>query len=239
MDGMIPRHHQDLFATQAFPVQGLSVMLISPGQGSCHHHGSARALARCHCKQWVPGRLIGLGVRSFTLEFYNKTPFLLWIVKNNVFFNNKIPMICQFKTYLLKKIILRKKSSVNWFTPFYVAPLWSVTKIVLITQDAKGSSTCKHQQILWINDYIDRINHNHITQLTKITLNNNEQNTIDVCSSLSPTYIYIPSTKCLKFSWVQPAPLLTKWCQSQMIQTNTNIKSCTCKYWWFRWVKKI
>ena len=68
LDGMIPKHHQALFSTPAFPAQGLSAMLVSPGKGSCRHHRFARALARCHCKQRVPGRLIGLGVRSFRLE---------------------------------------------------------------------------------------------------------------------------------------------------------------------------
>ena len=52
------------------------------------------------------------------------------------------------------------------------------------------------------------------------------------------SYIYIPSTICLKFSWVQQASLLTMWSQSQMIQTDANIKSSTCKYWWLRWVKR-
>ena len=52
-------------------------------------------------------------------------------------------------------------------------PWWSVTKIPLITQDAnrqklKRSSTCKHQQIRWINNY-RWINHNPITYMTKIT----------------------------------------------------------------------
>ena len=38
-------------------------MLISPGKGPCRHHRFARGFAHCHCKQWVPDRLIG--VNSF------------------------------------------------------------------------------------------------------------------------------------------------------------------------------
>ena len=53
--------------------QGLSEMLVSPGKGSCGHHRLARVLARCHCKQWVPGRLIGLGVRSFRLKILQQS----------------------------------------------------------------------------------------------------------------------------------------------------------------------
>ena len=74
-----------IFATPAFPAQGLSAMLVSPGKGSCRHHRFARALARSHCKHWVPGRLIGLGVRSYRLKILQQNPFLLWIVKNNGF----------------------------------------------------------------------------------------------------------------------------------------------------------
>ena len=85
VDGMIPKHHQDLFVTPAFPAQGLSAMLVSPGKGSCRHHKFACAFARCHCKQWVPGRLIGLGVRSFRLKILQQNPIFLWIVKNNGF----------------------------------------------------------------------------------------------------------------------------------------------------------
>ena len=64
------------FTTPAFPAQGLSAMLVSPGKGSCRHHRFARALARCHCKQWVPGRLIGLGVRSFRFQILQQNPIL-------------------------------------------------------------------------------------------------------------------------------------------------------------------
>ena len=60
-------------------------MLVSPGKGSCRHHRFARALARCHCKQWVPGRLIGLGVRSFRLKILQQNPIFVRIVKNNGF----------------------------------------------------------------------------------------------------------------------------------------------------------
>ena len=81
LDGMIPKHHQDLFATHTFPAQGLSAMLVSPGKGSCRHHRFARALARCHCKQWVPGRLIGLGVRSSQLKILQQSPFLFELRK--------------------------------------------------------------------------------------------------------------------------------------------------------------
>ena len=120
LDGTIPKHHQDYLATTAFPAQGLSAMLVSPGKGSCRHHRFARALARCHCKQWVPGRLIGLRERSFILKIYNKTPFLLWIVKNNGFLIMKYQWFVNF-TYIFKsKYKLRKNSSLNWFTPFHV-----------------------------------------------------------------------------------------------------------------------
>ena len=68
------------FATPAFPAQawqGLSAMLVSPGKGSCRHDRFTRALARCHCKQWVTGRLIGLGVRSFRLKILQQTPIFV------------------------------------------------------------------------------------------------------------------------------------------------------------------
>ena len=89
LDGMISKHHQDLFATHAFLAQGLSAMLVSPGTGSCSHHRFARALARCHCKQLVPGRLIGLGVRSFRLQIlpnFTKPNFCyeLWKIMHDV-----------------------------------------------------------------------------------------------------------------------------------------------------------
>ena len=79
---MIPKHHQDLFATPAFPApaQGLSAMLVSPGKGSCRHYRFARALARCHCKhgkQWVPDRLIGLGEGSFRLRILQQNPIFV------------------------------------------------------------------------------------------------------------------------------------------------------------------
>ena len=77
LGGMIPKHHQNLFATPAFPAQGLSVMLNLLGKGSCRHHRFARVLARCHCKQWVPGRLIGLGVRSFRLKILQQNPIFV------------------------------------------------------------------------------------------------------------------------------------------------------------------
>ena len=66
------------FCDPRFPAQGLSAMLVSPGKGSCHHHRFARALAHCHCKhgkQWVPGRLIGLGVRSLRLKILQNPIF--------------------------------------------------------------------------------------------------------------------------------------------------------------------
>ena len=98
-DGMIPKHHQDLFATPAFPAQGLSVMLVSPGKGFCHHHRFACALAPCHCKQWVPGRLIGLGVRSFRLKISQQNPIFCyeshyfnqhWLIVNWSFRNKEM-----------------------------------------------------------------------------------------------------------------------------------------------------
>ena len=89
-----------------------------PGKGSCCHHRFARALARCHCKQWVPGRLIRLGVRSFRLKIL-QTPFLLWIVKNSGFLIIKYIWFVNFKC-IYKKIKLRKNSSFNWFTSFHM-----------------------------------------------------------------------------------------------------------------------
>ena len=110
LDGMIPKHHQDLFATPAFTAQGLSAMLVSPGNGSCRHHRFARTLARCHSKQWVPGRLIGLGVRSFRLKIVQQNPFLLWIVKNNGFVIIKYLWFVNFKYIFKKKIIKLRKT---------------------------------------------------------------------------------------------------------------------------------
>ena len=70
------------FATHAFPAQGLSAMLVSPGKGPCRHHRFARALAPCHCKQWVPGRLIGLGGRSFRLKILQQNPTFVMNCEN-------------------------------------------------------------------------------------------------------------------------------------------------------------
>ena len=134
LDGMISMHHQDSFATHAFPAQGLSAMLVSPGKDTCRHHRFARALAHCHCRQWVPGQLIGQtpcgygrvcwsdsGWGHLDLKFYNKTPFLLWIVKNNGFLIIKYLWFVNFK-YVFKEITkFRKNSSFNWFTPFHVS----------------------------------------------------------------------------------------------------------------------
>ena len=121
LDGTIPKHHQDYLATTAFPAQGFSAMLVSPGKGLCRHHRFARALARCHCKQWVPGRLIGLRERSFILKILQQNPIFVMNCEKLWFFNNEIPMICQFHIYIFKnKYKLRKNSSLNWFTPFHV-----------------------------------------------------------------------------------------------------------------------
>ena len=108
LDGMIPKHQQHHFATPAFPAQGLSAMLVSPGKGSCRHHRFARALVRCPCKQWVPGRLIG----HLDLTFYSKTPFLLWIVNNNGFLIIKYLWFVKFK-YISKKIIKSRKDLIR------------------------------------------------------------------------------------------------------------------------------
>ena len=54
-----------------------SAMLVSPGKGSCRHYRFARALARCQCKQWVPGRLIRLGIRSFRLKILQQNPIFV------------------------------------------------------------------------------------------------------------------------------------------------------------------
>ena len=155
LDGMIPKHHQDLFAPPTFPAQGPSAMLVSPGKGLCRHHRFARALAR-HCKQWVPGWLIGIRVRSFRLKFDSKTPFLLWIVKNNVFLIIRYLWFANFKYIFKKKIKLRKNSSFNWFTPFQVLippdviwkkisrPLYHVHFIVIHTNS-------RHKVLFWLS----------------------------------------------------------------------------------------
>ena len=76
LDGMIPKHHQDLFANPAFSGTGPSRDAGFVGKRLVSF---ARALARCHCKQWVPGRLIGLGVRPCTLQILQQNPiFELW-----------------------------------------------------------------------------------------------------------------------------------------------------------------
>ena len=124
LDGMIPKPNQDLFAIPAFPPQGLSAMLVSLGKGSCRHHRFARALARCRCKQWVPGRMIGVGVRSFTFKILQQTeqkPIFLWIVKYNSFLIVKYLWFVNFKyIYLEKNNYIKKNSSFNWVTPFHV-----------------------------------------------------------------------------------------------------------------------
>ena len=61
-----------------------------------------------------------LGQGHWDLKFYSKTPFCLWIVKNNGFLIMKYLWFVNFK-YIFKKIIkLRTNSSFNWFTPFHV-----------------------------------------------------------------------------------------------------------------------
>ena len=72
-----PSISKTFFSTPAFSAQGHSAMLVSPGKGSCRHHRFGRALARCHCKQWVPDRLIGLGVRSFRLKVLQQNPIFV------------------------------------------------------------------------------------------------------------------------------------------------------------------
>ena len=75
-------------------------MLVSQGKGSCRHHRFARTLARCHCKQWVPGRLIGLGVRSVRLKFFTENPIFVMNCEKEWIFNHKVPKICQFQMYI-------------------------------------------------------------------------------------------------------------------------------------------
>ena len=118
---MIPNHYQDLFATPVFPAQGLSAMLVSPGKCSGRHHRFARALARCHCKQYrFSVDWLDSGYGHLDLKFYSKTLFLLWIVKNNGFLIIKYLWFVNFK-YIFKNIIkLRKNSSFNWFTHFHM-----------------------------------------------------------------------------------------------------------------------
>ena len=61
------------------------------------------------------------GSGHLDLKFYNKTPFLLWIVKNNGFEIIKYLWFVNFKYLFKKKIIkFRKNSSFNWFIPFHV-----------------------------------------------------------------------------------------------------------------------
>ena len=89
-------------------------------KGSWRHHRFARALARCHCKQWVPGRLFGLGVRSFRLKILQQNLIFLWIVKNNGVLIIKYLCFVNCKYIFKIKIKLRKNNSFNWFTPFHV-----------------------------------------------------------------------------------------------------------------------
>ena len=82
------------------PAQGLSAMLVLPGKGSCRVQKLARELARCHCKKWVPGRLIGPGVRSFRLNILQQNPIFVMNCEKWWVLNHKIPMICQFQMYI-------------------------------------------------------------------------------------------------------------------------------------------
>ena len=52
--------------------------------------------------------------------FYNKTQFLLWIMKNDWSLIIKYLWFVNFNVHGQKIIKLRKNSSFNWFTPFYV-----------------------------------------------------------------------------------------------------------------------
>ena len=108
LDGMIPKHHQDLFATPAFPAQGLSAMLVLPGKGSCRHHRFARALAHCHCKQWVPRRPIGLGLRSFRFKILLQNPIFVMNCEKQWVLIIKYLWFVNFK-YIFKKIIELRK----------------------------------------------------------------------------------------------------------------------------------
>ena len=84
----------------------VSAMLVSQGKGPCRHHRFARALARCHCKQWVPGRLIGLGVRSFRLKILQQNPVFVMNCEKWWIFDHK-------NTYDLS-IMISKKNPFNW-----------------------------------------------------------------------------------------------------------------------------
>ena len=57
--------------------------------------------------------------------------------------------------------------------PIDIAKSMSIIERV-ISIYVKKSSTCKHQKNSVNKNYIDRMNHNHITYMTKITLNDNE-----------------------------------------------------------------
>ena len=115
--------------------QGLSAMLVSPGKGSCRHHRLARALACCHCKQWVPGRLIGVG--SFRLTILQQNPIFIMNCENNGFLIITYLWFVNFKCIFKKKWIKKKYNFVNWFTPFYVLirpdVIWKIYHVHYIT----------------------------------------------------------------------------------------------------------
>ena len=119
LDGMIPDHHQDLFATR-FSSTTLARCWFRREKARVVITGlHARWLV--DIVKWVPGRLIGLGVRSFRLKFYKKKKtFLLWIVKNNGFLIIKYLRFVNFKLIFKKIIEYKKNSSFNWFTPLHV-----------------------------------------------------------------------------------------------------------------------
>ena len=108
LDGMIPKHHRDLFATTAIPTHGLSAMLVLPGKSLCPHHKFACMLARCHCKQWVPSRLIGLRVRSFRLKILQQNP--IFVLKNYGFLILKYLWFVNFKYICKTNNQIKKKT---------------------------------------------------------------------------------------------------------------------------------
>ena len=176
--GWIPKHHQDLFATHAFPAQGLSAMLVSPGKGSCHHHRFAHALARYHCKEWVPGRVIALGGRSFRLKIIQQSPIFcydLWKIMGFYSWNTYDLSISN--VYLKWIIKLRENSFFNWFTPIYVLirpdviwkklsrPLYHVHFTVIHTN---SRHTKWHKAVYFISEYTAVV---YITKLTPLRTN--------------------------------------------------------------------
>ena len=72
-----------------------------------------------HVRWLVVNVNIGFPVDWSDLKFYDKTPFLLWIVKNNGFLIIKYIWYVNFK-YISKKNKVKENIFFNWFTTFLV-----------------------------------------------------------------------------------------------------------------------